>query len=226
MLYLESLERMVVSFAHDYNPEIQASVVLEQVRTGDLSTVLKEYGILQMLIVLESDIKKPVSALVNGSLIRSLLIQIQKVKVDGALVMSALDQLLRSNELNFAFLAIIPTILISYGLVNYGKKLLVDKQLHGKSKQVERVRYSLRDIERLLNIHQTKDNLFVGELLCLLVYLKQSIIDSSVPSQQKSVFLEDIHDLELFALYDRAETTKGIDILNRIWRTHSFLCGR
>lgn len=39
-----------------------------------------------------------------GDLIQMLLIQVQKTKVDVDLAMAALDKLLKSNELNFAFL--------------------------------------------------------------------------------------------------------------------------
>lgn len=41
---------------------------------------------------------------VIGDLIQTLLIQVQKTKVDVDLAMAALDKLLKSNELNFAFL--------------------------------------------------------------------------------------------------------------------------
>lgn len=40
----------------------------------------------------------------TGDLIQTLLIQVQKTKVDVDLAMAALDKLLKSNELNFAFL--------------------------------------------------------------------------------------------------------------------------
>ena len=40
----------------------------------------------------------------SGDLIQTLLIQVQKTKVDVDLAMAALDKLLKSNELNFAFL--------------------------------------------------------------------------------------------------------------------------
>lgn len=39
-----------------------------------------------------------------GDLLQTMLIQVQKTKVDVDLAMSALDKLLKSNELNFAFL--------------------------------------------------------------------------------------------------------------------------
>lgn len=41
---------------------------------------------------------------IQGDLIQTLLIQVQKTKVDVDLAMAALDKLLKSNELNFAFL--------------------------------------------------------------------------------------------------------------------------
>ena len=48
----------------------------------------------------------PISPLIclSGDLIQTLLIQVQKTKVDVDLAMAALDKLLKSNELNFAFL--------------------------------------------------------------------------------------------------------------------------
>jgi hypothetical protein len=48
--------------------------------------------------------QSPVKNAIRGDLIRTLLIQVQKTKVDVDLAMAALDKLLKSNELNFAFL--------------------------------------------------------------------------------------------------------------------------
>ena len=38
--------------------------------------------------------------------------------------MSALDKLLKSNELNFAFLAVVPSILILVGIIHYTRSVL------------------------------------------------------------------------------------------------------
>ena len=46
---------------------------------------------------------------------QALLIQVQKVKVDAAIAMNSIDKLLRSNELNFAFIAVAPTLLVFSG---------------------------------------------------------------------------------------------------------------
>lgn len=50
----------------------QLTELSAQIRQGDLTPVLKIY---------ENDIKSPVSSAVFGTLIRSLLIQVQKTKV-------------------------------------------------------------------------------------------------------------------------------------------------
>ena len=95
-----SLERMVVDFAKD-TPEIAGGAPLTEaelarvrgkVREGDLTPVLRAY---------ENDLRKPFIGTVRGNLIRALLIQIQKTKVDVEVAMSGIDALLKSQELVF-----------------------------------------------------------------------------------------------------------------------------
>jgi len=52
---------------------------------------------------------------------------VQKTKVDLELAMAALDKLLKSNELNFAFLAVGPSLFIVYLLSTWVKKFLWNK---------------------------------------------------------------------------------------------------
>ncbi|CAG8737538.1 18469_t:CDS:2, partial [Racocetra fulgida] len=80
---LESLERMVLDFARDQKQFTAEEIneLSKRIRDGDLSLVLKAY---------EQELK------------------VQKTKVDLELSMTALDKLLKSNELNFAFLAVGP----------------------------------------------------------------------------------------------------------------------
>lgn len=118
---LESLQRMVVDFARDHGTVDEGILesIAAQVRNGDLTSVLSHY---------ETDLRSPLRSAVSGDLIRSVLIQVQKAKVDGELAMSALDKLLRSNELNFAFLAFMPTMMITYLLSGYTYNLLFSKR--------------------------------------------------------------------------------------------------
>lgn len=95
-----SLERMVVDFAKDVPDtaggaplgDAELMKVRAKVREGDLTPVLRAY---------ENDLRKPFVGTVRGNLIRALLIQIQKTKVDVEVAMSGIDALLKSQELVF-----------------------------------------------------------------------------------------------------------------------------
>lgn len=85
-----------------------------QIRHGDLTPVLRIY---------EEDIKSPVRKALTGSLIRSLLIQIQKAKVDLDQALSGIDKLLKSQELTFAFVGVAPSLAIVYTAFNGARTL-------------------------------------------------------------------------------------------------------
>ncbi len=95
-----SLERMVVDFAKDNTTspsggplnDSEIADVRARVREGDLTPVLKAY---------EKDLQKPFVGTVRGNLVRALLIQIQKTKVDVEVAIGGIDSLLKSQELVF-----------------------------------------------------------------------------------------------------------------------------
>jgi nuclear-control-of-ATPase protein 2 len=96
----DSLERMVVDFAID-NPtegskgslsEADIASIRAKVKEGDLTPVLKAY---------EKDLRSPFMGSIRGDLIRTLLIQIQKTKVDVEVAIGGIDALLKSQELVF-----------------------------------------------------------------------------------------------------------------------------
>lgn len=94
-----SLERMVVDFVKD-NPangtilsESDVAEVRAKIKEGDITPVLKAY---------EKDLRKPFVGTIRGDLIRALLIQIQKTKVDVEVAVGGIDALLKSQELVFA----------------------------------------------------------------------------------------------------------------------------
>lgn len=144
---LQSLERMVSDFsAEKYGisgPELEE--VAARVREGDLTTVLRIY---------EAELKSPLKSAISGSLIRSLLIQIQKVKVDIAVAMRGVDQLLKSQQLLFGAIGIAPAMGILYIVGGFFKTRL-SIALGGQGKRVgQSVRYraweAMRRIDRLL----------------------------------------------------------------------------
>lgn len=71
---MQSLERMAVALSRDRLSlnDTQLQEISAQIRLGDLTPVLQVY---------EEDIKSPIKSAVKGTLIRSLLVQIQKAKV-------------------------------------------------------------------------------------------------------------------------------------------------
>ena len=107
----DSLERMVVDFAQQ-NPENgtaytenQIASLRSKVRQGDLNAVLKAY---------EKEMQSPVKNAIAGNLIRALLIQIQKTKVDVEVAMNGIDSILKSQELLFGMVGIAPGMFVSY----------------------------------------------------------------------------------------------------------------
>ena len=60
----------------NYTPA-QLEEVAQKIKIGDLTPVLKLY---------ENDIKSPIKSAISGTLVRSLLIQVQKTKVCGSQV--------------------------------------------------------------------------------------------------------------------------------------------
>lgn len=83
-----------------------------------------------------------------GSLIRTLLIQVQKTKTDLSLSLLSLDHLLKSQQLTFAFVGLAPSLLVLYGLWGWAKGVWTGEK-RGKSR---RIAYStaLRDTERII----------------------------------------------------------------------------
>lgn len=112
----ESLERMVIDFAvqHPENgtqlTETQVAELKAKVREGDLTPVLKAY---------EREMQSPIKNAIMGDLVRTLLIQVQKTKVDVEVAIGGIDSLLKSQELLFGFVGIAPGVLITFGLVRW-----------------------------------------------------------------------------------------------------------
>lgn len=118
---MESLERMVVDFAMD-NPDVSVEspgatltpqdleVIREHVKEGDLTPVLKAY---------ERDLRRPFKGAINGELVRALLIQIQKTKVDVEVAISGIDRLLKSQELVFGLVGLTPGLLATWGTARW-----------------------------------------------------------------------------------------------------------
>ncbi|KFY04903.1 hypothetical protein O988_00427 [Pseudogymnoascus sp. VKM F-3808] len=195
----DSLERMVVDFAID-NPQASGmggslseehiAEIRAKVKEGDLTPVLRAY---------EKDLRRPFVGTVRGDLVRTLLIQVQKTKVDVEVALSGIDALLKSQELVFGFVGLTPGILVCIGVGRYISGMFGERrgQKYGhRAGQMIRV---LRHIDRILTtstpspsgILSYKDH---GLLLCE-VHVLRSRAAKLFPGEVEREFFEDVSEL-------------------------------
>ncbi|KAF9289825.1 Nuclear control of ATPase protein 2 [Mortierella alpina] len=142
---IASLERMVLDFGKEHYRMGQEDLAAlsQAVHNGDISVVMRAY---------EHELKTPLKGAVAGHLVQTLLIQVQKTKVDVEVAMAALDKLLKANELNFAFLAVGPSLLLLWAVSAQAKsswQKIAGRNLGVVSLQMKN---SLRQVEKLLNL--------------------------------------------------------------------------
>ncbi|KAI4153725.1 MAG: hypothetical protein LQ340_002148 [Diploschistes diacapsis] len=192
-----SLERMVVDFAVENSTvtggkalnEVEIAAIRSKVSEGDLTPVLKAY---------EKDLQKPFLGAIRGQLVRALLIQIQKTKVDVELAISGIDALLKSQELVFGFVGLTPSILICLGLSRWLTQSFATNR-RNQEQQHSRMSRVLRNIDRVLTLSRPTPNHTIpykdrGLLLCEVHVLRQ-IGQAALPIGVRRDFLEDLNDL-------------------------------
>lgn len=204
-----SLERMVVDFTKDTPTasngvapnESELAAIRTKVREGDLTPVLRAY---------ENDLRKPFVGTVRGNLVRALLIQIQKTKVDVEVAMSGIDALLKSQELVFGFVGLTPGILVCLGMSRWLGGLVRGRQagLTGrKQNQKGQMIRVLRNIDRILTAATPSNNGMLsykehGLLLCEVHVLRQRA-QRVLPGEVHAEFLEEVGEL--------VDITTGVD---------------
>ncbi|RMZ87385.1 hypothetical protein DV736_g5390, partial [Chaetothyriales sp. CBS 134916] len=209
----DSLERMVVDFAvaHPNNgikyTEPQIDELRAKVREGDLSPVLRAY---------EREMQSPIRSAITGHLVQTLLIQIQKTKVDVEVAIGGIDSLLKSQELLFGFVGIAPGVLISYFVAQWLRNSFGSRKgIRSSKKKGETVRV-LRNIDRTLNnsiptpngLLSYKDH---GLLLCEVNVLRRRAA-LVLPGNVQREFFEDLNDL----MDIRIGVARQIKVLERI----------
>ncbi|CAZ86553.1 unnamed protein product [Tuber melanosporum] len=151
---MESLERMVVDFAAD-NPatslpegsmpspltDLQIQAIRQAVHEGDLTPVLKSY---------EQELRAPFRGAVKGELLRALLIQIQKTKVDVEVAISGIDHLLKSQELVFGMVGLTPSALACVGIFQWARHSMGKGRGRRSGQRGGEMVRTLRNIDRIL----------------------------------------------------------------------------
>lgn len=196
----DSLERMVIDFAID-NPgsadcgpgplsEAQISEIRSKVKEGDLTPVLRAY---------EKDLRTPFKGTVRGDLVRTLLIQVQKTKVDVEVAISGIDALLKSQELVFGFVGLTPGVLVCFAVFRYLGGTFGNRKGMRQGKQAGQTVRVLRNIDRILT-HATPTQTGIlsykdhGLLLCEVHVLRERA-HRLFPGEIEREFLEDVGDL-------------------------------
>ena len=210
----ESLERMVVDFAADHPNEsgrkYTASEIADiraKVREGDLTPVLRAY---------ERDLQSPFMGAVRGDLVRALLIQVQKTKVDVEVAIGGIDALLKSQELVFGLVGLTPGLLVSIAAFRWlGGVFGSRRGLKQGRQKGESVRL-LRNVDRVLStatptaqgMLSYKDH---GLLLCEVHVLRQRAA-AVLPGNVHREFLEDVGDL----IDIRMGIERQLQVVNRL----------
>lgn len=206
---LDSLERMVIDYVVDYDKVNKAEIIKqihEAIQEGNLTMLMSNY---------EQDIRNPFKSLARGSLIRGLLIQLQKTKVDGGVAVSGIDKMLKSQQLVFGVVAISPSILILYQAYQFMiKKSAKPITINGKQLNIICLK-SLNRIEKLISHPQ--NNLKMGELFIEVINL-QLHSTMIIPSQIKAEWIQDLNEL------NKVNVTKEMKlaIISRIWNMYSY----
>jgi len=217
---MESLERMVVEFTKDntqYLPQgldantssLDAMEIVRQgVREGDLSPVLRAY---------ENDLRTPVRSALTGTLVRALLIQIQKTKVDVEVALSGIDRLLKSQQLVFGFVGVTPSLIILYAFFRYLSSLPSRRRGLRQGVVKSDIVKTLRNIERILCLHDMKRGDVLtfrdrGLLLCECYVVREFV--GGMARGVRREFLQDLEDLEDVSL----GVERQLRTIARMWR--------
>ena len=215
----DSLERMVVDFVRDNSglmDSAQLAELKEKIRAGDLTPVLKAY---------EKDLAQPFVGALKGDLIRTLLIQVQKTKVDVEVAMSGIDALLKSQELVFGFIGLTPGILVTFSVTRWLTGTFGNRKGKKYGKQKGRSVRVLRNVDRLLAQANNgernggclgyKDH---GLLLCEVEILRKEALPVMRQKGMEREFLEDVGEL--------ADVRRGVEAQRQVVRRIRWVYGK
>ena len=195
----QSLERMVVDFAIDKPHFAVENATLSEAQIADIRSKVAEGDVTPVLRAYEKDLKSPLMGAVRGDLVRSLLIQVQKTKVDLEVAMTGIDSLLKSQELVFGLVGLTPGIFVTLGAMRYLRGIFGGRMGRRQTKKATQAVRVLRNIDRVLsearptenNVLSYKDH---GLLLCE-VHILRSLATKIMPRDVEKEFLEDLDDL-------------------------------
>jgi hypothetical protein len=203
----------------------------------DMNIVMKYY---------QQELNTPIKSALLGDLIKGILIQVQKVKVDGEGLVIQIDQLMKQNQINFSLLATIPAILLITFLTITTKNIVSNRIIKRRKFDLSTIRQQiirkLREIEHVLIFNSEtptlminnqqlivieKDNhengdmtyLTFGHLLSLIYELQYFTNQIQSKRMLSKEFNDDINLLT----YTQLTVKQKLLIIQQISRSYSFL---
>lgn len=207
---LDSLERMVKDYLTDIHADYSAQDVALAVQQGDLTMVMSQY---------ENELRTPYRSILSGLLVRLILIQVQKTKVDGDMAINGIDKLLKLQQLLFGMLSVLPSLLVLYQAY---RALTRDSSMAPASQRLE-CRRSVNQIARLVTEHGSgfksdQDKQASAGRLFVEVLNLTLLAHAVVPRVMWKDFVADLNHLTLASSSDPADATRTID---RIWKMYT-----
>ena len=204
---LDSLERMVTDYLTDTNVKINPAEISAAVKQGDLTMVMSQY---------EDELRTPYKSILTGLLIRSILIQVQKTKVDGDLAISGIDKLLKLQQLLFGVLSILPSLFILY---QANRALRKDASLSQNviSRRIDCLK-CMNQINRLINREIAEDKYVSDGKLFVEVVNLSLLSQQIVPKSLRSEFVQDLNQLALASSDNEKDARVAV---GRVWNMYS-----
>ena len=213
---MESLCRMMTRFLNENagpNGTITQMEVMSHIKHGDLDEFMKIY---------EGEIHNPIKNILTGRLITSLLIQVQKTKVDGSLALNGIDQMLKSQQLVFAFVALSPATLLLYLLVSSLLRFVKMGTIWSSVSAYKlKLACSLNNVERILNYGDLEaDQLDLKYLNQGLLIMESSNLSTYgnvvIPNNRRGEWNRDIEELVNVHFSNSAK----LNVINRIYHVY------
>jgi len=222
---LEQDEKSLVRMVIDYNKERLA--LLEQNKLlspleieikraqlaldpTDISLIMESY---------EDEMKKPIFNSIFHDFLRLIFIQVQKQKTDVERLMIQVDQLMKSNELNFQIMALLPASLVVYFIY-----LAATRQKDLNHKVTKRIQIIFRETHILLNSNYSGPGnegvnhlkpIEYGRLIVSLCRLQTA----SEKIESRIMFQSDLREIET----ENYSIQQRLNTVDRMYRTYRFL---
>lgn len=213
---LNSLIRMIVEFLRDRSEHAGSSIDVDE-----LTRQIMDGNLQQFMQIYEHQIESPVRSILFDNMARSLLIQLQKVKVDGSMAMNGINRLLKSQQLLFSIVSLMPALIIVWALRNFVLSTISSGVEWAKN--VEHTKYvinrSLNEVERILNVSESRGALESHDqqmkslaLLNLEIATLRMVMAKYLPKGYRSIWMRDCNDLGDHKLTNEAK----VQVINRI----------